>query len=33
MMLAFLARVAGFIALFALIFGLGWLHSRANCGV
>lgn len=33
MMLAFLARVAGFIALFALIFGLGWLHAKgAGCG-
>lgn len=30
-MLAFLARAAGLIALAALIFALGWLHSKGSC--
>lgn len=25
-----LARVAGFLALFALIFALGWLHAQSS---
>lgn len=34
MMLAFIARAAGLVALGALIFALGWLHAKgANCGV
>jgi hypothetical protein len=28
---SFLARAAGLIALGALIFALGWLHSKGTC--
>lgn len=30
-MLSFLLRVGGLIALGALIFALGWLHSKGAC--